>query len=240
MGLPKNRVLITTDNLPFAMNGEQKMICAALEHALELGADVAGAVPAAKLINCPSAVADGHQGSRRDRGTYIILGLFHDPADPVLDLWEEGRGTPGDRILGEIGRSLSIWLVETFGREAYTIPYQLGDGGIYLKDAACMAGIGRIGTNNLVLVPGFGPRVRFRAVWVDLISHDQDPPPLVLPCDDCEIICHHACPMDSFSTGRYSRSRCMERMDADKEKGGGLAYHCRACELSCPAWRGPE
>ncbi|MBR1369217.1 hypothetical protein RJ53_06790 [Methanocalculus chunghsingensis] len=220
------------------MNGDQEIICAALEKALELGVDVAGAVPAARLINCPSAIADGHQGSDRDRGTYIILGLFHDPADPDLDLWEEGRGTPGDRILGEIGRSLCRWLAETSGREAYTIPYRLEDGGIYLKDAACMAGIGIIGANNLVLVPGFGPRIRFRAVWVDLKTHDPNLPPLVLPCADCGKLCHHACPMHSFSSGRYSRSRCMERMNKDKERGSGQADHCRACELACPAWKG--
>ncbi len=42
------------------------------------------------------------------------------------------------------------------------------DGGIYLKGAACLAGIGVMGRNNLVIVPGYGPGVRFRAIRVDL------------------------------------------------------------------------
>src|SRR5690606_12527914 len=60
-----------------AMPGDSEIIRIALERARELGADVAGAVPAARLTDCPSAVADGYQGSTTDRGTYIVLGLYH-------------------------------------------------------------------------------------------------------------------------------------------------------------------
>ncbi|MDD2472851.1 MULTISPECIES: hypothetical protein [unclassified Methanoculleus] len=217
------------------MPDDREIIEAALRKARELGADAAGAVPAARLIDCPSAVADGRQGSRADRGTYIVLGLYHDPEDPGLDLWEEGRGTPGDRTLAKIGRELGRWLQERYGVRTRVIPYQLQDGGIYLKDAACMAGIGRMGRNNLVLVPGYGPRVRFRAVFADLDCPARNPPESDLPCAGCEQYCTRACPMDAFCTGRYSRDRCMARMNADKNSGRGRIDHCRACELACPA-----
>ncbi|WP_292521325.1 hypothetical protein [Methanoculleus sp.] len=217
------------------MPDDREIISAALRRARELGADVAGAVPAKRLIACPSAVADGYRGSQTDRGTYIILGLYHDPAHPELDLWEAGRGTPGDRILRDIGRVLGRWLHETYGVRARVVPYQLEDGGIYLKDAASLAGVGRIGKNNLVLVPGYGPRVRFRAVWVDLECLEPALPEQTLPCAGCEGCCIHACPMDAFSTGRYSRERCLARMNADKTSGRGRIDHCRACELACPA-----
>jgi len=216
------------------MPDDREMIKTALRRALTLGADVAGAVPAARLVGCPSAVAEGVRGSLADRGTYIVLGLYHDPEHPELDLWEPDRGTPGDRLLARIGRDLGRWLEETYGVRARVIPYRLQDGGIYLKDAACMAGIGRMGRNNLVLVPGYGPRVRFRAVWADLEAPDQDLPQGDLPCAGCEEPCIRACPMDAFSTGRYSRDRCMARMDADKTAGRGRIDHCRACELACP------
>jgi len=216
------------------MPSDSEIIRIALERARELGADVAGAVPAARLMNCPSAVADGHQGSMTDRGTYIVLGLYHDPEHPELDLWEEGRGTPGDRILAGIGRDLGRWLQERYGIRSRIIPYQLRDGGIYLKDAACMAGIGSMGKNNLVLVPGYGPRVRFRAVWVDLTSPGKIPSRHDSPCAGCAGYCIRACPMDAFATGRYSRDRCMARMDADKASGRARIDHCRACELACP------
>ena len=220
------------------MPDDREIIKTALRRARTLGADVAGAVPAARLIDCPSAVADGHRGSQADRGAYLILGLSHDPEHPELDLWEEGRGTPGDRILGKIGRELVRWLQETYGVRARVIPYRLEDGGIYLKDAACMAGIASMGKNNLALVPGYGPRIRFRAVWVDLESPGEDLPGHGLPCAGCEEDCVRACPMDAFAAGRYSRERCLARMNADKAPGGGRIDHCRACELACPAGRG--
>ena len=215
------------------MPGDPEIIKIALKRALALGADVAGAVPAARLVDCPSAVADGSRGSEADRGTYIVLGLYHDPEDPDLDLWEPGRGTPGDRLLARIGRDLARFLQEEYGIQARVIPYRLQDGGIYLKDAACMAGIGRMGRNNLVLVPGYGPRVRFRAVWTDLEAPGRDLTEGDLPCAGCEAPCTRACPMGAFSTGRYSRDRCMARMDADKTAGRGRIAHCRACELAC-------
>ncbi len=217
------------------MPDDREIIKTALRKARELGADVAGAVPAKMLIDCPSAVADGHRGSRTDRGTYIVLGLSHDPEHPELDLWESGRGTPGDRVLGHIGRELARWLQETYGTRARVIPYRIQDGGIYLKDAACMAGIGRMGRNNLVLVPGYGPRIRFRAIWTDLDCPDRDLLEREKPCAGCEQYCTRACPMDAFGTGRFSRERCLARMNADKASGRERIDHCRACELACPA-----
>lgn len=221
------------------MPDDAEILRAALRRARELGADIAGAVPARRLIDCPSAVADGHRGPTADRGIYIVFGLYHDPGRPELDLWEEGRGTPGDQILANIGRGLSRWLEETYGVRARLIPYQISDGGIYLKDAACMAGVGVMGRNNLVIVPGYGPRVRFRAVWVDLTAPGEEKLPApASPCAGCPGYCIRACPMDAFAAGRYSRERCMARMDADKASDRTRIDHCRECELACPEWGG--
>lgn len=206
---------------------------AAIRKAHELGADIAGTVPAKRLVDCPSAVAEKRPGSQ-DRGTYIVLDLSHDPEHPDLDLWEPGRGTPGDRILARIGKDLARWLQEEYGVRARLIPYQIYDGGIYLKDAACMGGIGRMGHNNLVLVPGYGPKIRFRAVWADLDCPEEPSPEGEDPCAGCEEYCTRACPMDAFSTGTYSREQCLARMNADKKSGRERIDHCRACELACP------
>ncbi len=216
------------------MPDDGEIISAALDKARELGADVAGAVAAARLVGCPSAVADGYRGSQADRGTYIVIGLYHDPEHPELDLWEAGRGTPGDRILAGVGKALARWLEEEHGVRSRLIPYRLQEGGIYLKDAAALAGLGRIGRNNLVIVPGYGPRVRFRAVWADLDCPGRDLPEEESPCAGCEAPCTRACPMGSFRTGRYSRERCLARLDVDKATGRGPIEHCRACELACP------
>ncbi len=217
------------------MPDDGELISAALDKARELGADVAGAVAAANLVDCPSAVADGYRGSQADRGTYIVLGLYHDPEHPELDLWEAGRGTPGDRILAGVGKALARWLEEEHGVRSRLIPYRLQEGGIYLKDAAALAGLGTIGRNNLVVVPHYGPGIRFRAVWADLDCPGRDlPEEGESPCAGCEAPCARACPMGSFAAGRYSRERCLARLDVDKATGRGPIEHCRACELACP------
>ncbi len=89
------RILLHLPCPPLTCDAE--ILRAPLGRARELGADVAGA---AGFIDCPSAVADGC------RGIYIIPGLYHDPGRPELDHREEGRGTPGDRIIARIGRDL--------------------------------------------------------------------------------------------------------------------------------------
>ncbi|MCP1662523.1 MAG: hypothetical protein D5R99_07430 [Methanocalculus sp. MSAO_Arc1] len=208
--------------------------------ALLLGADCVGFVPARDLINCPSAVADGYQGSEREHGSYIILGLSHDRSDPELDLWEEDRGTPGDQHLAAIGKALSAWLEETYGISASVIPYQLFHGGIYLKDAACMAGLGIMGRSNLVLVKGFDAQIRFRAVWINLDTTTTSPLQPDTPCTGCPGHCIDSCPMNALEEGIYSREKCFKRMNSDKASGCGLIEHCRACELSCPGWDAME
>lgn len=220
------------------MMTDRQIMDAALAKARELGATVAGFVPAARLVACPSAVAEGRHGFRTTRGSFIVLGLYHDPEQPEMDLWEAGRGTPGDRMLARIGASLSRWLAGEHGRAADTLPYQITDGGVYLKDAAVLAGIGTIGRNNLVIVPGYGPRIRFRAVWTDLEPGEPAQPIVESPCDRCPGSCRFSCPQHAFPGGRYDRAACLARMDADKASAArkvSPADHCRICELICPA-----
>lgn len=200
----------------------------------------AGFLPVRMLISCPSARAEENPSVFSDRGTYIIVGLFHDPKIPSMDYWEEGSSTSGDRELVRILKSVCSWFGSEHGIDATVIPYQITDGGIYLKDAAVLAGLGVMGKNNLVLVPGFGPRVRFRAAWVDLETEKSVKPALLVPCTGCDQVCMMHCPMGAFPGGRYSRALCMDRMNSDKQGAivsGGPVDHCRVCEVDCPGWQ---
>ncbi len=220
------------------MKTDREIMDAALATARSLGATVAGFVPAGRLVDCPSAAAEGRRGFRTARGSFVVLGLYHDPERPEMDLWEKDRGTPGDRTLARIAAAVSRWLAEEHGREAHTVPYRIEDGGIYLKDAAVFAGLGTIGRNNLVIVPGYGPRVRFRALRTDLEPGGADRPAAESPCDRCPGYCRRACPQHAFPGGRYDRAACMRRMETDKSvaaRRGSSADHCRVCELVCPA-----
>ena len=215
----------------------------AISHAL--GATVAATVPAVSLKNSPSALAAGQPLFHPESGTILVLGLCHNPAIPELDWWEEGRSTPGDRLLHHITTELGGWFKITANTEACDIPYQISDGGIYLKDAAVLAGLGIIGKNNLVLVPGFGPRIRFRALWVDLELPQQPLLQHYQPCLKCEAPCQNQCPCDAFANGTYLMEQCHKRIDADKiiaqkKTASGTSSpsaitHCRVCEIVCPA-----
>jgi len=220
-----------------SMSRAPQILADILNKALELGASVAGYVPAEALRDCPSARAAGPQGFSTFSGTIVVLGLYHDPQKPEMDLWEEGRSTPGNRMLQRINRELVAWLGEIHGIEARDIPYQVDEGGIYLKDAAVLAGLGCIGRNNLVITPEFGPCLRFRALWVDMDSEAPIRPAIESPCETCDHPCETQCPQHALEGGRYSRTRCMSRMEAEKSGKKGTVSHCRVCELACPAYR---
>ncbi|MGD9286688.1 MAG: epoxyqueuosine reductase, partial [Desulfobacterales bacterium] len=97
-----------------------------------------------------------------DAVSAVVIGVVHNADKPELDWWD-GKGTPGNRILVQINKKLSEWIENTFSVKTYKLPYFLEKGGIFLKDAAVMAGLGCIGKNNLVITPEYGPRIRFRA-----------------------------------------------------------------------------
>jgi epoxyqueuosine reductase len=194
-----------------------------------------------------SSVSDGVAAVEwpPDARSVLVLGLHHPEDDPRLDWWHGGT-SPGDRRLVEICESLQRWLEGEHGITALPLPYHAERGGVFLKDAAVLAGLGIVGSSNLLVTREWGPRVRFRAL---LIGRDLAPTgPLegFSPCDNCAQLCHLACPRDVFSTGAFHRPTCIQQINADVvnevqegEMGEGgkprrVVKYCRACELACP------
>lgn len=177
--------------------------------------------------------------------TVLVLGLQHPEKDLRLDYWEYGD-TWGNRHLREISEELRHWLRWSYHLFSSSLPYHAGKGGIFLKDAAVLSGIGIIGRNNLVIHPQWGPRIRLRA----LLLENEFKATVALegfsPCENCEVFCQKACPRDAFPDGKYSRLTCNDQMNADSknrvpcgevgESGTRnlVTSHCRACEMSCP------
>ena len=81
-----------------------------------------------------------------------------------MDWWFGLISPPGNTILVQIVKELCEWIPKIFDIEVFHFPYHVEHGGIYLKDAAVMAGLGCIGRNNLLVTPEFGPRIRLRAM----------------------------------------------------------------------------
>jgi len=205
------------------------------------------ALPADRLFNWPDSVR-----------SVLVIAFSHPKDKPELDWWD-GRGTPGNRVLIETMERTSRQIESDLKIKTHKLHYYVEKGGVFLKDAAVLAGIGCIGRSNLLLTPSYGPRVRLRALFLEA---DLDPtgPISFDPCADCKDLCRKVCPEKAMADkapifksnefpeplpgrdGRYNREICNIRMEKDvaeaaAEKGGKrLAIrYCRRCEFVCPA-----
>jgi epoxyqueuosine reductase len=167
------------------------------------------------------------------------------PGKPELDWWDdEPLGTPGNRQLDRVARGLSQWLKHEYDATARPLPYQPAQGGVFLKDAAALAGLGVMGRNNLLITPEHGPLVRLRALFLDVALGSTGPSGFA-PCERCAMPCRTACPQGAFVTGAYDVTRCRLQMEIDEAARVTLASsqsdarpaqvikYCRACELAC-------
>jgi epoxyqueuosine reductase len=212
------------------------------EKALFLGASLAGIASVDAVLRSPSH-GDGSQFQRRfQQGSFIVMALVHSAGNPSLDWWDGRGGTPGNRELQRISKRLQHWLKVDCEITSRIIPYQVQRGGIYLKEAAVIAGMGIIGKNNLLITPRYGAGVRLRALFLEK-SLPSDQPSEFAPCDDCPAPCQAACPQHAFQGGGYDRNRCLRQLLQDETNRTRLdpgrsvrsvVMYCRACEWACP------
>jgi epoxyqueuosine reductase len=177
----------------------------------------------------------------------LVLGLHHPEDNPRLDWWDRGN-TMGNRLLMDISDSLKQWLKEEYGLLSLPLPYHVESGGLFLKDAAVIAGLGVIGRSNLLLNPEWGPCIRFRSILIEGELKATKPiDEEFFPCESCSEICHSACPQNVFSTGTYCKPDCIAQIntditnkmhdeEVDQDRAPRLIIkYCRACEFACPA-----
>jgi epoxyqueuosine reductase len=256
-----------------------------VEKAKEYGASLAGIAGVDDVRNSPSHILyeklDAYKGigtiqtkSAKQREiewpenaeSAVVIAVEHPDDRPELDWWKDGfaGGTEGNRILISIAARLSSWLKEDKGIGTTKLPYHIENGGIFLKDAALMAGLGCIGKNNMLVTPEYGPRVRLRALLTDKALLSTGPRDFD-PCRECNVPCRKACPQRAFGeriyskerlgltqlpgrTGVYDRVRCNIQMQRDKDRAkeavfdggdvrGKVVKYCRLCEWSCPVSR---
>jgi epoxyqueuosine reductase len=218
----------------------------------------AGIALVINVLHGPSYKVDQHGPTRADAfdddqvddwsdeaQTILVLGLHHPEGDLYLDYFERGD-TWGNRRLREISEHLKQWLRKNLGLAAYPLPYHVEKGGIFLKDAAVLSGIGVIGRNNLLLHPEWGPRIRLRSILLEGELEPTAPISGFDPCKTCAVFCQKACPAEAFPAGKFSRPNCRKQIDDDfenkvpegKTKEDGrrslVVKFCRACEFSCP------
>jgi epoxyqueuosine reductase len=215
-----------------------------------------GIAAIADVLNGPSYTAASGEQWRDDHAeqsiewlpgasSLLILAMQHPQEQPELDWFDRGN-TEGNRRLTTISEVLVKWLYETCGIRSMALPYQVEKGGIYLKDAACLAGLGVIGKNNLLVHPAWGPNLRLRSVLIQDHLPSSSPLEHFDPCRQCAMPCRKACPKDAFAHGQLHRPACMLQLDSDREQkidsgrenadGSPLlaTAWCRRCEFACP------
>jgi epoxyqueuosine reductase len=212
------------------------------------GASLAGIASADQLRKSPSheifqviGMKIGAVGSRKMGAdvqvqlpdsfrSVLVIAVSHPESKPELDWWQEG-GTPGNSRLIKINAEVAGWIEETFDTKMRSLPYHIEQGGLFLKDAAVLAGLGCIGKNNMLVTPEFGPRVRLRAMLLEEELPSTGPIDFD-PCQGCEEPCKVACPQRAFEdtlyssreiglvslpgrTGCYDRNLCNVQMEED-------------------------
>ena len=186
---------------------------------------------------------------REEHRSVLVWALSHPANEPVLDWWSmKVKGfTPGNGIMRLQSRQMRIWLNEELGINARSLPYQVEYGGTFLKDSAHLAGIGRIGKNNLLVTPEYGARVRLRGMFIEAELEPTGPLSDFDPCNGCPMPCHKVCPQNAFRSGSFERKYCKIENDkryANEELLDGeimgidepsmVMKPCRFCELACP------
>jgi epoxyqueuosine reductase QueG len=133
--------------------------------------------------------------------------------------------------------------MEKYGVKSRDLHYYAEKGGIFLKDAAVLAGLGTVGVNNLLVVPWYGPNLRFRALLVSA-PLTSSPRSDYLPCEGCDQPCLDVCPEKALEEGSFHREACLRHMA--KDGAGDMVMDvstieineqigfCRLCELACP------
>lgn len=175
-----------------------------------------------------------------DSKTVIIIG-FH-LYDIILDAWSHKEGESvwshqfADAVVEQLCNRVRRLLLKG-GFNSRVIPYSPG---LFLKEAAALAGIGPIGKNNLLITDKFGSQVRLRALTTNAPLICGDPITKSEYCNECNI-CIDSCPSNALSNGKYIKEKCYEYLETHRRKLSEYTIiECNVCIESCPVGKSKE
>lgn len=219
-----------------------------IHKAIELGADDAGVCLAAELLDGRTHRKFPLPEGIKKQHSILVIALSHPASRLELDYYVKHEGfrfgnSEGNRRLKDISNSLRQWLNKE-GVVSRDLHYYVEMGGVFLKEAAVLAGLGSIGKNNLLIHPGHGARIRFRAHLVESLLTPSTP--LVFdPCRECEQPCLAICPAQALDKEGYHHDACLAYMDQEAAESSLIpsgsdgnkvlreVRSCRICEFAC-------
>lgn len=166
--------------------------------------------------------------------TVIVIG-FH-LYDISLDAWSKDEKKEksyhfADSILVNQCHQIKSFLAKR-GFKSKIVSYQPG---LYLKDAAALAGIGPIGKNNLLISKKYGTQIRLRALVTEAELSYGIPIHESTYCKSCNI-CLESCPAGALEEGKFDkdlcRNYCIENL---KNLSDNTVLWCNICIEVCPA-----
>ncbi|NVM45378.1 MAG: epoxyqueuosine reductase [Candidatus Lokiarchaeota archaeon] len=168
--------------------------------------------------------------------TVIVIG-FH-LYDISLDAWnrDEDKGKSyhfADLILLNQCHRIKNFLAKK-GFKSKIITYEPG---LFLKDAAALAGIGPIGKHNLLITKTYGSQVRLRSLVTDAELSFGTPIQESDYCINCNI-CVESCPAGALEGGKYNKNLCQNYCLKNlRNLSENTVIWCNVCIESCPIGR---
>jgi epoxyqueuosine reductase len=165
--------------------------------------------------------------------TVIIIGIHLN--DIILDVWSEDQTTGKsfhylDSILENRAHNIKDFLLKK-GYNSKIISYKPG---IFLKDAAAIAGLGPIGKNNLFISKTFGSQIRLRAIITEAPLETGNPIEESVYCRDCNI-CITNCPARALNPDYYNKEACLTYCLLNLRKISNYSsIWCNICIETCP------
>lgn len=116
---------------------------------------------------------------------------------------------------------------------------QVDTGPLVERALAVRAGVGWIGRNQQLIVPGYGSFVALALLLLDRELAPDSPVPD--QCGECDL-CRTACPAQVIGRERFAAHRCFSYLTQSKEilewdivrKLGGRIFGCDTCQEVCP------
>lgn len=201
------------------------------KYAKKIGIDLIGFADPRHFTRYPKRNRPTH--FLKEAKSVIIAAIYmHDIS---LDIWTRTeKNKEGFHFLDSILEN-KLFLLKDFleerGYESKIIPYQPG---IYLKEAAALAGIGSIGKNNLLTTERFGSQHRLRGMVSSAPLNTGEPIEEKIYCEGCKE-CIKVCPAKALSEKGYDRNKCLKYNFENMKKVSRFGeIWCNQCITSCP------
>ncbi len=217
--------------MAFEMNRDTSLTEKIKDYCLNIGIDVVGFADVVQFNRYQEQYRP--QSFLKEARSVIVIGIHI--FDPILDAWHQNDEKHknfqfADSILENHCYKIKDLLISE-GFTSKILPYSPG---IFLKEAATLAGIGPIGKNNLLISERFGPRIRLRALATNAPLTVSIPISNKKYCINCNK-CVEACPGNALSNERYDKAGCLKYCLVNLQMlSKYTSLWCTACIDACP------